>query len=307
MKHKIRYRVEYFVFKLFIFLIRISPVFLKKFFRGFAKAGLSIAGKRYKKLVESNLGIAFPDISEKERDTLKKRIFNHFSAVLVDIIYLFGGKDPEKVVGKMEVKGLENIRSVLDKGKGAVLFSAHFGNWELIPFILNRELGFKISSIARRMDNPLTEEIVKKFRAFMGSDMIYKEGSLRKMIRVTEDNGLVYLLIDQNTITREGTPVEFFGKKVIAVTIVSQLYLKKGIPVIPLFVTYEKDSVVLNIGKEIDFKKSGVYEKDISNLTQYCIKLIEDMIKKYPDHWFWFHDRWKPRKPSNRGKNEKQR
>ena len=295
MKHNIRYRVEYFGFRMFIFFIKISPLFLRKCFRLFAIGVFSIAGKRYKKLVDSNLRIAFPDQSNSERLILKKKIIKHFSSIFIDIIYLFGGKDPDKILGALKVEGIENIQNVLKKGKGAILFSAHFGNWELIPFILFRELGFRISSIARRMDNPLTEEIVKKFRAFMGSDMIYKEGSLRKIIRVTEENGLIYLLVDQNTITREGVPVRFFGKEVIAVTTVSQLYLKKNIPIIPLFITYQKDSIILKIGKEMEFKKGPDLNKNINDLTQKCISIIEDMIKKYPDHWFWFHDRWRPR------------
>jgi len=255
----------------------------------------SIAGKRYKTLVDSNLKIAFPDMSAEDRFSLKKKIFSHFSTIFIDIIYLFGGKDPNKVVGNLKVEGLDNIKNVLKKGKGAILFSAHFGNWELIPFILFRELGFRVSSIARRMDNPLTEEIVKKFRTFMGSEMIYKEGSLRKIIRVTEDNGLIYLLIDQNTITREGVPVSFFEREVIAVTTVSQLYLKKGIPIIPLFITYQKDAIVLKIGEEISFKQSSDHDEDLKKLTQQCLGLVENKIREFPDHWFWFHDRWRPR------------
>ncbi len=296
MKHNIRYRIEYLALRIFIFFIKISPLFLKNFFRLFARGMLSIAGKKYIKLVSSNLRIAFPDLSDMERLLLRKKIIKHFSTIFIDILYLFGGKDPDKVVGKLKVEGLENIQNVLKQGKGAILYSAHFGNWELIPFILFRELGFRISSIARRMDNPLSEKIVKKFRSYMGSNMIYKEGSLRKIIRVTEENGLIYLLIDQNTITREGIPVNFFGREVIAVTTVSQLYIKKEIPIIPLFVIYKNSSITLKIGKELKFKKSDNPEKDIKDLTQKCLSLIEKTIKEFPEQWFWFHDRWKPRK-----------
>jgi len=301
MKHNIRYRVEYFSFKIFIFLIKVSPFFFKWFFRKFALGIFSIAGKRYDKLVDSNIDIAFPGLSISEKILLKKKIYRHFSSIFVDIMYLFCGKNPNKVVGDLKIEGVENIQSVLKKGKGAILFSAHFGNWELTPFILSRELGYKIFSIARRMDNPLTEEIVKKFRAFMGSEMIYKEGSLRKIIRITENNGLIYLLVDQNTITREGVKVKFFGRDVFAVTTVSQLYLKKGIPIVPLFVTYDNNSVTLRIGSEIDFKKSDDFNADLTELTQNCMSQIESMIRKNPDHWFWFHDRWKSREPAKEG------
>jgi len=307
MKHNIRYRIEYVGFRIFIFFIKISPLFLKKIFRLFSLGVFSTLGKRYKILVDSNLKIAFPDLPDKDRLLLKKRIFKHFSSIFIDIIYLFGGKDPEQVVGNLKIEGVGNIRNVLKKGKGAILFSAHFGNWELIPFILFRELGFRVSSIARKMDNPLTEEIVKKFRAFMGSDMIYKEGSLRKIIRITEGNGLIYLLIDQNTITREGVPVKFFGKEVIAVTTVSQLYLKKGIPIIPLFITYQKDSIVLQIGEEISFKPGPDHNRNLRELTQKCMGLIENMIREFPDHWFWFHDRWRPREGQKKRKEDERK
>lgn len=303
LKKKIRYRTEYLIFKIFIFFIKISPVFLKNIYKGFALTVFKIAGKRFQNQVESNLDIAFPSRSDKERKNLAKKIYFHFSNILIEIIYLFGGRSPEKVLKKIKIEGMENLTKVLGKGKGAILFSAHFGNWELIPFILSRELEENIYSIARKMDNPLTEDIVLKFRSFMGSEIIYKEGSLRKMLRVLEDNKLVYLLVDQNTISREGVIADFFGKKVVAVTSVAQIYLKKKVPVIPLFINYRKNSIVLKISKEVSLRESGDYKKDIAACTQYCLSLVEEEIRENPEQWFWFHDRWKERE-LNRGANK---
>ncbi|MEN8154943.1 MAG: lysophospholipid acyltransferase family protein [Acidobacteriota bacterium] len=303
LKKKIRYRSEYLIFKTFIFFIKISPVFFKKIYRGFALSVFKIGGRRLRNQVETNLKIAFPSQSDIERKSLAEKIYNHFSTIFIEIIYLFGGKSPEKVLKEIKVEGLENLTGTLEKGSGAILFSAHFGNWELIPFILSRELGENIYSIARKMDNPLTEKIVTKFRSFMGSNIIYKDGSLRKMLRVMEDNKLVYLLIDQNTISREGVLADFFGKKVVAVTSVSQIFLKKKVPVIPLFINYRKDSIVLKIGKEVKIKESGDYKKDLAACTQHCLLLIEEEIKNNPEQWFWFHDRWKERE-LHRGVNK---
>jgi len=303
LKKKIRYRSEYLIFKTFIFFIKISPLFLKKFYKRFALIILKVTGKKFRNKVKSNLKIAFPSRSEAEHKSLTKKIYLHFSNILIEITCLFGGKSPEKVLKKIKIEGLENLTNALEKGSGAILFSAHFGNWELIPFILSRELGENIYSIARKMDNPLTEDIVLKFRSFMGSEIIYKEGSLRKMLRVLGDNKLVYLLVDQNTISREGVIAEFFGKKVVAVTSVAQIYLKKKVPVIPLFINYREDSIVLKISKEINLTKSGDHNKDIAACTQYCLSLVEEEIRENPEQWFWFHDRWKERE-LNRGVNK---
>jgi len=293
MKKKIRYRIEYLLFRSFIFFVRISPLSIKSFFKQIALLFFKIAGGKYKKLVDSNLLIAFSNMSADSREKLKKRIFNHYATVLVDIVYLFSRKKAEFVIGELKIEGEENLKNALKRGKGAVLFSAHFGNWELIPFGLNRLLNLRVNSIARKMDNPLTEKIVKKFREHMGSEIIYKDGSLRKMLRILGENGLVYLLVDQNTITREGVPVTFFNREVIAVTTVAQLRIRKNVPVIPVFLTYEKEEKLLRIGKELKTDNSSSIEKNIRDLTQMTIEMIEEKIKERPEQWFWFHDRWR--------------
>jgi KDO2-lipid IV(A) lauroyltransferase len=77
-------------------------------------------------------------------------------------------------------------------------------------------------------------------------------------------------------------------------------------PVIPLFVHYEKDKIVLDLLEEIHFTGTGNLGNDIIQLTQECTTIIEENIKKYPEQWFWFHDRWKTR-PSGRGESNEKR
>ena len=63
------------------------------------------------------------------------------------------------------------------------------------------------------MDNPLIEKKVRQFREAMGSQVIYKQGSLRTILKRLAGNEIVYLLIDQNTVPREGVFVDFFANK----------------------------------------------------------------------------------------------
>lgn len=69
--------------------------------------------------------------------------------------------------------------------------------------------------------------------------------------------------------------------------------MKKDIPLVPLFLHYEEDRIVLNICEEIKFSPSDDIKKDIQMLTQQCTTIIEDHIKLHPEQWFWFHNRWK--------------
>lgn len=292
-KITVKHRVEYIFFLAFIYMVKASPLFLAKVNKKIlAFLGPRIS-KRYREVVEKNLQIAFPHHDKMRNSQLEKAVYKHFASIFVEIVYMFVKKRPEKILKKIEVHNLGALEKALEKKKGVILFSGHFGNWEMVPFILSRQLNSTIISIAREMNNPLVEKLVKQFRERMGSTIIYKKNSLRTMLKMLAQNRVVYLLIDQNTIGREAVSVDFFGRQVGAVPSVSQLYLKKNIPAIPLFLHYENDKIVLELLEEIDFKATGNLENDIKQLTQECAQLIEDNVKKYPEQWFWFHNRWK--------------
>lgn len=298
-KIKFKHRVEYTLFTVIVLLIKLSPLFLIKLNQRLVQYILICLSKRHSGIVAKNLTIAFPHYTAGEISALTRAISRHFSSVFVEIITIFVKKQPEKILKKVEILHPEVLERALDKKKGVILFSAHFGNWELVPLILSRQLNQKVNSVAREMNNPLVEKKVQQFRKYMGSELIYKRNSMRTILKRLEKNGIVYLLIDHNTIVREGVFVNFFGKPASTVTSVSQLHLKKAIPIVPVFIHYEKEKIVLELLEEIDAASTstGNQKEDILQLTQRCTSIIEEKIRQYPEQWFWFHNRWKTRPP----------
>lgn len=303
-KKTLKHRLEYVIFICFVTLIRISPLFLLNFNRKLLRFIFGLVSKRHPGIVAKNLKLAYPDYSDDQRARLTEEIYRHFSTVAVEDIFIFVKRKPEKILRPVQVVNLEYLEQALEKKRGVILFSAHFGNWELVPYILSRRLDVTLNSIARRMDNPLIEKRVLAFRKYMGSAVIDKKNALRTMLKRLDDNGIVYLLIDQNTIEREAVFVEFFGETVAAVPSVSKLHLKRDIPVIPLFLHYEPDRIVLELQPEINAaqlckerqEKDGNAGSDsqcIHALTQRCTSIIEEKIKQHPEQWLWFHNRWK--------------
>jgi len=294
-KVKPRHRFEYAVFSAFTLLLRLSP-FLKSRTRGSLLALLfRKLSKRYDRLVKHNLGLAFKEAADKDIVALQKRVYRHFARVFLELMFVFVKRKPGKILPEIEVKNIGHIVNARQKNKGVIIFSAHFGNWELIPYILSRQLNLKIASIAREMDNPLIEQRVQDFREFMGSRVINKKNSIRTILNTLADNQVALFLIDQHTIAREAVFVDFFAERVRAVPSVAGLHIKWQIPLVPLFVHYEQDKVVLEILPEIRFQGSGDQKADIRELTQQCTGIIENEIRKYPHQWFWFHNRFKTR------------
>jgi KDO2-lipid IV(A) lauroyltransferase len=285
----------------FVGILKISPMFMFGVYRNLVCRVFKRFGKRHSAIISRNLDIAFKELTPAEAGRLKDLIYKHFSAIFLENFYLFVKKNPEKILKEIEVNNLEILNQALKKKKGVIIFSAHFGNWELIPYILDRRLDNKVYSIAREMDNPLVESVVKRFREYMGSNIIYKKGAMRSILKLLGENNIVFLLTDQNTVPREGVFVDFFTQKVSAVTSVSQLHLKKGIPVVPVFLHYSQNRIVMDLYPEVEFSKSEDYGQDILDLTQKCTAMIEEQIRKYPEQWFWFHNRWKTRPENQEG------
>jgi Kdo2-lipid IVA lauroyltransferase/acyltransferase len=293
-KVSFKHRLEYGVFAAFLFISKYSPDWS---IRAEVKAlifFLKKGSRKHSRLLERNLARAFPEAAPGFREDLQNRIYDHFGHLFVEISRIFARRQPQSVLARSRVLHPEIIERALRKKKGLIIFSAHFGNWEWLPLLLHTHFNKDIYSVARPMDNPLIEKKVRAFRESMGSKIIYKQGSLRTILARLANNEIVCLLIDQNAVQREGVFTDFFGQKACANTTVAQLHLKKNIPVVPVFLHYAGQEIILEVLPEIDFPGSNGND-DLTALTQQMTGLIEAQIRRFPEQWLWFHDRWKTR------------
>ncbi len=294
-KGSFKHRLEHALFSAFITISKYSPAWGLR-----AEVSILIfffkrISRKHTRLIARNLAAAFPENKPLFYRGLQNRIYRHFGRLFVEITRTFARRQPQAILARSRILHPEYIEQALQKKRGLLIFSAHFGNWEWLPLLLHTRFQKDIYSVARPMDNPLIENKVKNFRETMGSKVIYKRNSLRNILTKLASNEMVCLLIDQNAVPREGVFVEFFGQQACTITTVAQLYLKKSIPVIPAFVHYEGPEIVLEILPEIGLARSGSENDDLLALTQHMTGLIEAQIRKFPEQWLWFHDRWKTR------------
>ena len=294
-KGSCKIRLEHALFSGVLALVKHSPAWALGLQRRILVFFLKKGSPRHSRLISRTLALAFPAIAPAGRAELKKNVYAHFGRIFVEIARVFARREPRSILERTRVEHLELLRQALEKGRGVIVFSAHFGNWEWIPLIMSQRLGREIHSVARPMDNLLIENKVREFRTAMGSQVIYKHGSLRTILKRLAANGIVFLLIDQNTVPREGVFVDFFASPAATITTVAQLYLKKNIPVVPAFLHYEGEAIVFEILPEVDFLGDPARPDAVTGLTQELTRRIEEQVRRFPEQWFWFHDRWKTR------------
>jgi len=118
---------------------------------------------------------------------------------------------------------------------------------------------------------------------------------MRKILQNLKQGGLIGILMDQNVDWYEGVFVDFFGRRACTNKGLALLALKTRAPVIPIFLVREKTGFRVEIGEEIPLVKTGDKIKDIEANTQQYNNAIEAFVRRYPDQWFWVHQRWKTR------------
>jgi KDO2-lipid IV(A) lauroyltransferase len=270
-----------------------------------------VLDKKHRQIALSNLGTAFPNqLSESQKKAIARNSFKNFGAVIADILKL--PLLSEKKIGSfLTSEGLENLEGALNEGKGALLFTAHYGNWEVGSRLMSRKSKFNV--IARPLDNPLLERELARLRKHLGARVIYKKQAAKEILQALRRNEVVAILIDQNVLRSEAVFVDFFGKAAATTPGLAAFSLRTGSPLLPVFcLPRASRSYHIKIFKPLETHPTGDLSQDVLKITQICTKIIENQIREAPDFWFWFHKRWNTRPPDeiqekNLGPDERQR
>jgi len=254
--------------------------------------------RRHRKVAVSNLTLAFGDhMSASEIQALARRVFRNLTRILFEIgwgMHL----DASRVNDHFNFSGLHHLQAARRKGQGVLILTAHIGNWELM-IIAAGLIGLSLSAIYRPLDFRPLDLFFADLRSRSGAKLFPKTKAMRKVLRSLKDGELVGVLLDQNTGVRSGVFVDFFGRPACTNKGLAMIALTTGAPVIPLFLVREGDGFRVEFGPEIPLIRTGDKTIDIETNTSAYNRVLESMIRRYPEQWFWVHRRWKtkPYKP----------
>lgn len=252
--------------------------------------------RRHLRIAEDNLGRAFPDWDEGRRRATALGVYGHFGRVLLDILWM-ARRDRDVVLREVDVTGAEHVKAALAAGRGAILVTAHIGNWEMHGMAHGWLFG-PIGVVARPLDNPALDARLCDVRRRPGNSVIYKKRALPQVLRLLRENRAVAILIDQNVQAGDGIFVDYFGRKAATTTVAAALALKTGAAVIPTHTELGEDGrYALVYDPPLALPSTGDRAADTRRLTQELTTVIEGWVRRRPEQWLWLHRRWKTQPP----------
>lgn len=243
-----------------------------------------------RRAVTGNLKAIFPEKTDREIVEIRKNTFRNFAKYLVDF-FRFSKLDSRYIEKNIKIVGTHYIDEALLKRKGAIILTAHIGNWELGGVVIAL-LGYPFWAVALSHKDPRVNDFFNFQRQSKGIKVVALEKAVKASLGVLKQNELIALLGDRN-FSERGVVLDFFRKPMLFPVGPALLSLKTGAPVIPGFMVRNKDdSFTLKIERPIEFKPSGNKEKDLLELILQYKSIFEDYIRSYPDQWYMFREFW---------------
>jgi len=190
-------------------------------------------------------------------------------------------------------EGEEHFAEALKKGKGIFLLSGHFGNWELLSAAVTLRFG-RLAVVVRPLDFAPMDRLISGLRTRFGTEIIPHKKGMRRIMASAKQNTPIGILLDQSVDWFQGAFVPFLGRLACTNKGLALMALKTGTPVLPAFSVRQRNGRYrVIIEREVELQKSGDKIRDIEDNTALFTRIIEKHILAHPDHWFWFHRRWK--------------
>ena len=232
-----------------------------------------------------NLKIAFPDKSDEWINTTLKKCYSFFTYNFLQ--FLAFPFDPNSI--EIEVIGKKYLNNAINENSGTVLVSAHFGSWEILGYWFGIN-NYPVVGIAQKQKNKGANLFFEEKRQLSGTKQVYRKSSMDSLYEILNANKILGLVSDQDA-RGKGVFVDFFNKPAST---------HKGAA---LFHLNTNASLIFGICVQKDIEKYRVEfipinpkKKSTEDITQLYTTIIEQSIKKYPEQYFWFHNRWKTKK-----------
>jgi KDO2-lipid IV(A) lauroyltransferase len=243
-----------------------------------------------------NLRIAFPEWTESRRRSVLAESCANLARGFVEIV-LLSRMDADERRRLVRLEGLEHLeaaRKASEQG-GVIVLTAHFGSWEFLVAAVVAH-GLPVTVVHRAREDPLTDELLGSLREETGAEFFPRGSAARAALRALREGKLVAMTYDQNCGREEGVFVPFFGRLACARSAPPRIAMRTRAPVVPVFMEREGTSgrhrarilPALELLPEGDDREAAVRE-NARRMTQ----VIEEQIRRLPDHWIWVHRRWR--------------
>lgn len=286
-----KHRLEYLAVRFLLALVSMMPSRLVDGCGSLLGLAFYTLDRVHRRIADRNVAAAFPTRTRAEQRQIVRGAFAHFGRLLFELLK-FSTLSPEAMLARVEFEGEDRVRSAYAHGKGVLFVTGHFGFWELQAMVHALRLR-PMAVMARALDNPALNDLLERMRTRTGNSVIYRQRTMRRVLRQLHAGEGVGILIDQHVQSRDAIYVDFFNRPAATTSVVAALALRTGARVVPLFALPIGAGRYRMIYEHPVEPPSDDTEDQIHEFTQRCTDVLEMYVRRHPNLWLWMHRRWR--------------
>jgi KDO2-lipid IV(A) lauroyltransferase len=288
---KLRHRVEFLLVTTLIQVVRVMPGRLVGSCGAIVGLAFYVGDRAHRRVAERNVAAAFPSRSPAQRQRIVRGAFQHFGRLLFELLK-FSTLSPGPMLARVEFEGDDRVRAAYAHGKGVLFVTGHFGYWELQALVHPLRLQ-PMAVLARPLDNAALHGLLERMRTRTGNSVIYRRGTMRRVLRLLHAGQGVGVLIDQHVGSRDAIQVDFFNRPAATTPAVAALALRTGARVVPLFALPLGGGRYRMIYEHPVEPPPADAPDAVRELTQRCTDVLEMYVRRNPELWLRMHRRWR--------------
>jgi Kdo2-lipid IVA lauroyltransferase/acyltransferase len=294
-----RHRFEYVIVRALVAIVRVTPGPIVRGVGTVLGLAFYTIDRAHRRTALRNLKTAFPSRPDAVRRAIARAAFAHFGRLLFELLQ-FSTLSPQQMLARVEFDGEERARHAYAQGKGVLFITGHFGFWELHAMVHGVKIE-PISVLARALDNPHLNQLLEEIRQGTGNTVVYRRGTIRRVMRTLQAGQGVAVLIDQHIMSRDAIYVDFFDRPAATTSAVAALALRTGAPVVPVFaLPLGRGRYRLIYEHQVEPPRTDSADA-VREFTQRCTDVLEMYVRRHPELWLWMHRRWRDDGPTADG------
>ncbi len=244
-----------------------------------------------RRIAEINLARCFPEKSAAERNRIRSACFENIGIALIEMAMCWWWPD-EKLKPLVEVKGLENLKAVLDDGRGAILLTGHFTSLEISGRLFIFSMPLQV--MYRTQGNEIWDSYIYTQRSRFYVNVVSRKNT-RQLIRGIRNLIPTWYAPDQDFRRERNVFAPFMGIATATITASSRLAQSAGAAMLPFYPERKADGsgYILHIDPPLEDFPSGDDLQDATRINQ----AIEKYVRLFPESYIWIHQRFKTRPP----------
>lgn len=265
---------------------------------GIGYAGTWIAWRtmaRTRAAVADNLSAIFPDEDERTRERRALATLRSYARDVIDFLRALGGSGTTQGLFEVEEAHRATFRSLRERGRGVILVSGHYGNWEIGSLLIRRVLDLPLTIVAMAEASPTVNRIRREIRQALGAHTIEVRQSLDTALQIRRclaDNRIVAMLVDRH-FGKDRVAVTMFGRRVWFLRAPLLLAHATGAPLLPCSIErVGPGRFRARVGDPIFVADDIPRDDAIARAAQAVAGTLEEHVRRCPEYWYHFYRYW---------------